>query len=475
MRTKQLACFTALCALCLAPLLHGQESARIQEFSPQNTVKNVRQVRAHFSEPMVPLGDPRESLAPFTINCSEKGTARWVDSRNWVYDFDHDLGAGIRCEFRASEELKTLTGRAIEGQRVFAFSSGGPSILSSVPYQGSEFVDENQIFILELDGEANEASILEHVYFAVSNLGEQVGVQIISGEARERILKTQSQYRHRKEMPHLLLVQAKRRFPYKTKISLVWGKDVASKSGVTNAQDQILPFVTRSAFLATFNCSRENPASGCIPISPMRVNFSAPVLWTEVRKTVLRGADGRKWLAQDDESSGEEKHVQSITFKAPFPERAEFQVELPPNLKDDAGRTLGNADRFPLVVRTGEYPPLAKFAANFGILELNATPLLPVTVRNVEPEIAGQMLGVEEGQTSIEHAEIDSKDAYLTEEMRGMMFRVPSDRPTQILYWLNKIDSRTWEDRERSILSAAAPAKQRRSRSRNCTALRRSK
>src|SRR5215510_7984344 len=94
--------------------IHGQQPARIEEFSPQGLVKNVRQVRARFSEPMVPLGDPRESLAPFIVNCREKGTARWVDSSNWVYDFDHDLGAGIRCEFRASE-LKTLTGRVIEG------------------------------------------------------------------------------------------------------------------------------------------------------------------------------------------------------------------------------------------------------------------------------------------------------------------------------------------------------------------------
>jgi transglycosylase-like protein len=69
------------------------------------------------------------------------------------------------------------------------------------------------------------------------------------------------------------------------------------------------------------------------------------------------------------------------------------------------------------------------------------------------------MLGVEEGQTSIEHSEINRKDEYLTEEMRGMMFKVPSDRSTQILYWLNKIDSRTWEDREQSILSIAAASK----------------
>src|SRR2546426_12841412 len=91
----------------------GQQSARIEEFSPQAVVKNVRQVRARFSEPMVPLGNPSESPAPFIISCPEKGTARWADSRNWIYDFNRDLGAGVRCEFRVSEGLKTLAGKEI--------------------------------------------------------------------------------------------------------------------------------------------------------------------------------------------------------------------------------------------------------------------------------------------------------------------------------------------------------------------------
>ncbi|HEX2522301.1 MAG TPA: hypothetical protein VHP35_09255, partial [Terriglobia bacterium] len=409
---------------------------------------------------MVPLGLPGESVAPFVIDCPEKGTARWADGRNWIYDFDHDLGAGVRCEFRVREGLKTLAGTTVGEQLVFTFSTGGPSILSSVPYQGSDFVDEEQIFVLELGGHPTEASVLTHVYFAVEGLKERIGIRIVSGEERERVLKTQGQYARRESVPRsLLLIQAKRRFPQRSKVSLVWGKEVASESGVTNTQDQILPFKTRSPFLVTFNCSREKPERDCVPIAPMRVSFSAPVVWSEARKTVLKGPGGRRWQVEQEEFDGGERSVQAVTFKGPFPEKTEFQVELTPNLKDDAGRRLANASRFPLSVRTDEFPPLAKFAANFGILELNATPMLPVTVRNVEPEIAGQMLEVAEGETSIQRSEINLKNQYLTEEMRGMIFKVPSDRPAQILTWLNKIDSRSWEDRETSIFSAAAAAK----------------
>ena len=240
------------------PSLYAQQAARIEEFSPQGTVKNVRQVRARFSQPMVPLGLPGESVAPFVIDCPEKGTARWADGRNWIYDFDHDLGAGVRCEFRVREGLKTLAGTTVGEQLVFTFSTGGPSILSSVPYQGSDFVDEEQIFVLELDGQPAEASVLAHVYFAVEGLKERIGIRVVSGEERERVLKTQGQYARRENVPRsLVLIQAKRRFPQRSKVTLVWGKEVASQSGVTNTQDQILPFKTRSPFLVTFNCSRE--------------------------------------------------------------------------------------------------------------------------------------------------------------------------------------------------------------------------
>src|SRR5262249_38973197 len=145
-------------------------------FSPQGTVKGVRQVSARFSEPMVPLGDPRSTIDPFEITCSESGTARWVDSRTWVYDFTHDLPGGMRCTFRLRPNLTGLAGKVVTGQREFTFSTGGPALLSHLPY---EEVEEDQAFVLGLDAEATEESILEHVWFAVEGLPERIGVQLL--------------------------------------------------------------------------------------------------------------------------------------------------------------------------------------------------------------------------------------------------------------------------------------------------------
>jgi hypothetical protein len=121
----------------------------------------------------------------------------------------------------------------------------------------------------------------------------------------------------------------------------------------------------------------------------MRLAFSAPVARSKAMESILRGPSGKIWKAQLDEGQETQDFLQYITFKAPFPEKAGFSVELPKEVKDDAGRALVNADKFPLKIRTEEYPPLAKFPAAFGIIELKGEPILPVTLRNVE-DTSGQ-------------------------------------------------------------------------------------
>jgi hypothetical protein len=82
---------------------------------------------------MVPLGDPRGATDPFEIECPEGGSGRWVDSRSRAYDFARDLPAGVRCRFRLRPALRSLSGEALTGRQEFAFSTGGPAILSSQP------------------------------------------------------------------------------------------------------------------------------------------------------------------------------------------------------------------------------------------------------------------------------------------------------------------------------------------------------
>src|SRR3972149_5248116 len=114
---------------------------------------------------MVTFGESR-TASPFDIQCPEKGQGRWADGRNWVFDFERDLPAGVRCEFKTRPALTTLAGKAVPEQS-FAFSTGGPAIRLSYPQEGNKSIDEEQIFILVLDAEATEQTLLDQAYFSI--------------------------------------------------------------------------------------------------------------------------------------------------------------------------------------------------------------------------------------------------------------------------------------------------------------------
>ncbi len=437
----------------------SQQPARVDSFTPQGTVKQVRQVSARFSEAMIPFGDPRVSVQPFVIDCSEPGTGRWVDSRNYVYDFSRDLEAGTRCEFRLREGLKSLAGNDVTGQRAFTFTTGGPAIIHSMPFEGTQ-IEEDQAFRLQLDGEATDETVLKNVYFSVEGISDRIGIRLLAAREREPVIR--SAYRYDRELLREALekprkfpvIQAKQRFPAEAKVSLVWGKGVAAPGGVTTDDDQVLPFIVRAPFTASVHCSRENPAADCVPITPLRVSFSASIPQGVARKIVLKDSGGRRWapIIEGDETD-DDRFVYGASFKGPFPEKSSLTVELPPGIRDDSGRALSNADKFPMVIKTDEYPPLAKFAADFGILELNADPMLPVTLRNVEPEVSARTVDVTGGDAGAE------PPAYLQEgqpgvagNMTGRVFKVPSDSASRMWNWIAAVKERNWEDREKSIL-----------------------
>jgi hypothetical protein len=421
----------------LSAAAQAREEIRVTQFSPQGTVKKVRQARATFSEAMVAFGDPGAATDPFIVGCSEEGQGRWTDPRNWVYDFRGDLPAGVRCSFRLRPDLKSLSGKALSPQE-FGFATGGPAILMSVPYEGHRGISEDQIFVLKLDAAAEEGSVLGHAGFVVPGLKERIGARIVTGEERQRVLDSQPWLSAGDPTVYLLL-QCRQRLPVKSRVSLVWGRGIRSLSGVATGRDQVLNFETRPSFLAEFSCERENPRAGCIPVRPMRLRFNAPIDPQFEGEVRLKGSDGSVWTAPLKAENGD------VTFKGPFPEKAQLRLEIPGGLKDDAGRPLLNADKFPLRVRTAGYPPLAKFSARFGIIELRADPVLPVTLRNIETDVKA-------GRIEAERAGGPAAGV-----VTGRLLALPPEQAREAQGWLRRVAEAS---REKSLLTDAAGARE---------------
>ena len=58
----------------------------------------------------------RASSIRSTSTAPNEGKGRWADMKNWVYDFDHDLPAGVRCSFTLKAGLTALDGKPLRGR-----------------------------------------------------------------------------------------------------------------------------------------------------------------------------------------------------------------------------------------------------------------------------------------------------------------------------------------------------------------------
>jgi len=423
-------------ALALAGLAaFGQApAARVSGVSPSGEVAEVRQVVVRFDAAVVPAGDPRLP-APFTLSCNgatPPGDGRWTDDRTWVYDLHQLLAAGSRCTLQARAEFRPLGG-ALEGPQRYAFTTGAPVVVAVQPYPGSR-IDEDQHFLLRLNGRADADSVRRAVWCEVEGLGERLPVTLIEGAARDAVLRQ----RLRDADPRqVLLLACQRPFPAEAGVRLVWGAGVAAAGApqLVLRREQRFEWKVRPRFLAEFRCERENASSPCMPLRPLALRFNAPVARAAALAVRLQPAQGAALAPRID---GNDAWVQELRFAAPLAENARFTLVLPADLRDDAGRPLANAAAFPLPVATGGLPPLARFAGGgFGIVEAGPDAMLPLTLRHVQADLAGAATG---GRVAIKRLDAASGDA----ELLRWIARLQQDEAAQ------------WKTRDTPLLAQEA-------------------
>ncbi|MBS0597404.1 MAG: alpha-2-macroglobulin [Burkholderiaceae bacterium] len=382
------------------------QALTISALSPQGEVARVRQVSVKFDHDAVRFGDAQVA-APLTVRCDDanaaRGQGRWVGARQWVYDFAADLPPGVHCELSAVPGFKSPSGEALTGASSYRFNTGGPFVQRIWPdtYQP---IEEEQTFVLRLNGAATPESARAHIACVADGLGERVPVRLIEGEARAAILKALDLDKAAQAAPqHYLTLACNRRLTPATRVQLVYGPGVATPSGVANRVERRFAYKVREPFTASTRCERENAQAACMPIRPIELTFSAPVARKLLGAVRLR-SDKTEFAPQGAEDGAGDELLDRLRFDGPFPERAALSLSLPADLKDASGRPLANAGSFPLKIDTGPMPPLAKFAAApFGIVERFAEgpdgpALMPLTLRRVEPGLQARDLKLDDLQ-----------------------------------------------------------------------------
>lgn len=363
-------------------------AATITTVSPQGEVAQVRQLTVRFSDAVIALGDPRLP-DPVTVACTgavPPGGGRWADEKSWVYDFREALPPGTRCTVKARPGWAPLPAAApLTGRTEFAFNTGGPAVVQVAPWDGAT-IEEDQHFLVQLNGPAVAATVAANAWCEVEGIGERQPVQVVGGAARDEVLKSRRWTGAR--AARAMLLRCPRPLPQDSAVRLVWGPGIAAAADpkVVTTVRQLYAFRVRPAFTAEFSCERERAEAACLPIRPMSLRFSTPIkreLAAQWRLVPASGSAMAPVFDKDDKAA----EVSELRFPMPLPENARFTVEAPKGLVDVSGRALANAASFPLKVATADAPPIAKFAAApFGIVE-SADPVLPVTVRHVQGDL----------------------------------------------------------------------------------------
>jgi uncharacterized protein YfaS (alpha-2-macroglobulin family) len=379
-----------------------------------------------FSEPMVPLG--RGGGAPIVMDCAVGGSGRWVDPATFVWEFAKPLPGGITCTADLKDGLETLDGDEVTGTSSFAIDSGGPYPRSVLPRGSWDGIEEDQTFFVAVNGPVDRASVAASAYCAVDGIGERIPVDLVPADTAGRVLEAMGERWNRRyfleeaglpgalpenakdrsvALANVVALKCRRPLPPGRDMALVWPKTIRSPAGRIAGEERRFDFEVRKEFSARLSCSRVNADSGCNPLEAVKVQFSAPVPRAQALAVRL-DVGGGKLLAPVDE--GRETSLDEVRFKAPLPPAITARAIVPADIRDESGRPLANARRYPLEFEIASTPPLVKFAAPFGILEAKDGGVLPVTVRGVEAELDQGVRGIAGAAARIEAGDAEIAD-----------------------------------------------------------------
>ncbi len=406
----------------------------------------IERFTLRFSQSMVPLGDPRV-LPAATSDCPVPANGRWVDPQTFVLDYDRALPGGTTCKVTLRDGLSTLSGAHVQGQTSFTIDTAGPSVRAVMaPGESGNDIDEDQVFLVATNTPADPASVAAKAGCAVDGIGEMSAVDVLPADTADKVLTAlgdndwrRSEFLSQAEigdklpadanarrtaLASVIALKCRRPLPPEHDMALVWAKTIADRHGKPAGRDQRFDFTVRKAFVANWECSRTNGKAACNPITTAHVRFSAPIDRAMAAAVRLKLADGSERAPTFGDYDKDSTQLSDLNFSGPFPAASQGQLFLPDGIKDLSGRPLSNAERFPLAVQFSASPPLVKFAASFGIIEASEGPNLPVTVRAIEPGLAGKI-----------------------KTIAGQSSRIADD-DAQIAAWVQKLDKAAGDDIE---------------------------
>ncbi len=271
--------------------------------------------------------------------------------------------------------IRTLLATLLAATLVVAVSATDlPALAETRPAHEAIDIDEQQVFLARAKGPVDAKTFIAHVFCEVEGVRSVDSVRTFGGARRNEVLKAAGI----SNTENWIAFRCTQNFPSGANVIIRWDSPTAA----TKQAADTLRFKVRSGDWLELSCSRENKDAGCNPLSNVYVGFKRAVDPKDAARFRLRDDAGKLYSPKTESEDSE-----GINFSK-LPPETKFTLVVPPNLKESGTNTPLTLKRA-YTMRTSAYPPLVKFPRSFGILERQADPALPITVRNLEPGTAG--------------------------------------------------------------------------------------
>lgn len=237
-------------------------------------------------------------------------------------------------------------------------------------------IEEDSAFLIDASGGLGASPSSATSGAKPNGVGHRMPARILPDAVRNDMLAAVNRGAN---TANVLAIACGERLPAGAKMRLVWGQGVEALNGARTSRAE--RFSTRCASRS----GRLSVASARSPTRRVRrfptcASVTFPSMPGKPPKRVLVGPMAHAHPGADGRGlSREYGHQPDV--QAPVCAECRIQDRTAGGSQGRGRAQSGNAASFPLSVKTGTLPPLAKFPGAFGILELKEGGVLPVTLR----------------------------------------------------------------------------------------------
>ena len=365
---------------------------QVTHLSPLGSVEGRREsfkILVGFNQPMTPLqAIPRdETRGPLDFDPPIRGKYRWLGTRTLAFIPADTLQPATTFRVRLRKDrIQSLTGMRLEKDTAWTMETVRPSLISSVPYHGADYVGRREPIYLYFNLEMAPEKVGDKIkiyarHGSPSYIGcgskepsypdreEEIGFkvrQLTDGEKKDWPLK---EWDNKKS----LVLEPAGRYPIEAQIEIHIIPGLPAKVGNLGfAQDHTLSFNTYNDFTLV-NFSTDIPGG-----YPLELCFSNPVSFSEI----IKNAKFDPPVAIPEDYYRENYASNGASLYLDFKPNTQYSVKISKRLKDRFDNFLDKDYEFTLDV--GDYYPYAGIPTGINLVESESDLRLPATFVNVD-------------------------------------------------------------------------------------------